>query len=263
MCTQIPPKSSFCCQHRTVLKFYRDDCWAKPNRGRAELLINQSKTQFIKKAYCEGKRIHLKGSQITEKSSYESNVLWSWRYMENERGKRRRAAWVDLPKSHTSFEWVDLQQSYPTCRFCLRSIVRWRCETTDKTEKKRTQNFELKQEGLRSSKIRRIHHLRDPADYAWKAKCWWDGHNMRRQSERSTKRTLAGSWGTPSWKTSNQVGRYVRHKAYLLALQLGTNQAACQHHRVPIAATSCMTMAGQRNGYKRKCGPRDEWKWAT
>ncbi|KAE9418827.1 hypothetical protein Angca_008951, partial [Angiostrongylus cantonensis] len=44
--------------------------------------------------------------------------------------------------------------------------------------------------GMRSSDLRNLSHLRDPGEYASRAKHRWAGHIMRRTEDRWTKRTV-------------------------------------------------------------------------
>ncbi|KAK6761274.1 hypothetical protein RB195_022365 [Necator americanus] len=99
--------------------------------------------------------------------------------------------------------------------------------------------------------------LRDPAEYVSKAKHRWAGHIMRRIDDRWTKRTL--EWiprdakrprGRPPTRWSDVFAARMDQ----LRAQLDTAQGPRQRHSRSLR-TSWMTMARERNEWKRCWGP--------
>ncbi|KAK6760801.1 hypothetical protein RB195_022026 [Necator americanus] len=178
---------------------------------RIGLRINRKKTQFMKNPYCEDGGVQLEGFQIVETSSYV--YLGRSMNMENdlkeELNRRMRAAWAafyEIAEQQTDQNlrahlfgstvlralcyaaetWAD---TAATCRKLL--TTQRALERCLRKFNKRTQHLD----GLRSSDIRRMCRLRDPAEYISKANHRWAGHIMRRIDDRWTKRTL-------KWKRS-------------------------------------------------------------
>ena len=63
---------------------------------RIGLRFNRRKTQFMKNAWCEGTRVEVGGSPITETNSYVylGRSMNMENDLEEELGRRRRAAWA-------------------------------------------------------------------------------------------------------------------------------------------------------------------------
>ncbi|KAL6723479.1 hypothetical protein Aduo_018478 [Ancylostoma duodenale] len=215
---------------------------------RIGLRINRAKTQFMKNAYCEGKRIELDGSGIKETSSYV--YLGRSMNMENnlieELDRRRRAAWAafgplreatdqladpDLRAQlfdstvlpalcYAAETWADTAATSKALRTIHRALERCLLRYN-----RRTQH----QAGLRSSDLRRISRLRDPAEYVSKAKHRWAGRPPTR------------------WADVFKV------RMDQLNAQLEWNQNSRQRH----LRCSWMTVARDRIEWKRCWGPHD------
>ncbi|KAK6728894.1 hypothetical protein RB195_006138 [Necator americanus] len=111
--------------------------------------------------------------------------------------------------------------------------------------------------GLRSSTLRGMSRLRDPAEYVSKAKHRWAGHIMRRIDDRWTKRTL--EWiprnaKRPQGRPPTRWGDVFATRMDQLRAQLDTAQRPRQRHSRNLR-TSWMTMARERNEWKRCWGP--------
>ncbi|KAK6747825.1 hypothetical protein RB195_000799 [Necator americanus] len=111
--------------------------------------------------------------------------------------------------------------------------------------------------GLRSSDLRGMSRLRDPAEYVSEAKQRWAGHIMRRIDDRWSKRTL--EWiprdaKRPRWRPPTKWGDVFATRMDQLRAELDTVQGArqCQSRNL---RTSWMTMARERNEWKRCWGP--------
>ncbi|KAK6730617.1 hypothetical protein RB195_007218 [Necator americanus] len=115
--------------------------------------------------------------------------------------------------------------------------------------------------GLRSSDLRGMSRLRDPAEYVSKAKYRWAGHIMRRIDDRWTKRTL--KWiprvkaKRPRGRPPTRWGEVFAARMDQLRAQLDTAQGPRQRHSRSLR-TSWMTMARERNEWKRCWGPHVE-----
>ncbi|KAK6747184.1 hypothetical protein RB195_000415 [Necator americanus] len=111
--------------------------------------------------------------------------------------------------------------------------------------------------GLRSSDLRGVSRPRDPAEYVSKAKHRWAGHIMRRIDDRWTKRTL--EWiprdaKRPRGRPPTRWGDVFAARMDQLRAHLGTAQGPRQRHSRSLR-TSWMTMARERNEWKRCWGP--------
>ncbi|KAK6738990.1 hypothetical protein RB195_020837 [Necator americanus] len=176
---------------------------------RIGLRINRKKTQFMKNAHCEDGGVQLEGSQIVETPSYV--YLGRSMNMENdlkeELNRRMRAAWAAfaavreatdqltdhdlrahlfdstvLPAlCYAAETWADTAATSRKLLITHRALERCLLKFN-----RRTQHLA----GLRSSDLRGMSRLRDPAEYVSKAKHRWAGHIMRRIDDRWTKRTL-------------------------------------------------------------------------
>ena len=172
------------------------------------LRINRKKTQFMKNALCEDAEMELEGTPIMETSSYV--YLGRSMNMENdlreELNRRRRAAWAAfgplkeatdqltdpelrahlfdstvLPAlCYAAETWADTVATSKALRTTHRALERSLLKMT-----RRKQHLV----GLRSTDMRRMSRLRDPAEYVAKAKHRWAGHIMRRTDDRWTLRT--------------------------------------------------------------------------
>ncbi|KAK6749788.1 hypothetical protein RB195_002036 [Necator americanus] len=176
---------------------------------RIALRINKKKTQFMKNAYCEDGGVQLEGSQIVETPSYV--YLGRSMNMENdlkeELNRRMRAAWAAFAAVREATDQLtdqDLRAHLfdSTVLSSLCYAAKTWADTTTTSRKLLSTHRALKRcllkfnrrtqhlAGLRSSDLRGISRLRDPAEYVLKAKHRWAGHIMRRIDDRWTKRTL-------------------------------------------------------------------------
>ena len=115
--------------------------------------------------------------------------------------------------------------------------------------------------GLRSSDLRRMSRLRDPAEYVSKAKHRWAGHIVRRTDDRWTKRTL--EWiprevKRPRGRPPKRWADVFVEKMDQLRNQLDTIQDYGLETRGRLQArglqTSWMTFARERNDWKKCWG---------
>ncbi|KAK6729601.1 hypothetical protein RB195_006570 [Necator americanus] len=235
---------------------------------RIGLRINRKKTQFMKNAHCEDGGVQLEGSQIVETPSYV--YLGRSMNMENdlkeELNRRMRAAWAAfaavreatdqltdqdlrahlfdstvLPAlCYAAETWTDTaatsRKLLTTHRALERCLLKF---------KRRTQHLA----GLRSSDLRGMSRLRDPAEYVSKAKHRWAGHIMRRIDDRWTKGTL--EWiprdaKRPRGRPPTRWGDVFAARMDQLRAQLDTAQGPRQR-RSRSLRTSWMTMARERN----------------
>ncbi|KAK6757612.1 hypothetical protein RB195_015434 [Necator americanus] len=246
---------------------------------RIGLRINRKKTQFMKNAHCEDGGVQLEGFQIVETPSYV--YLGRSMNMENdlkeELNRRMRAAWAAfaavreatdqltdhdlrahlfdstvLPAlCYAAETWADTAATSRKLLTTHRALERCLLKLN-----RRTQHLA----GLRSSDLRGMSRLRDPAEYVSKAKHRWAGHIMRRIDDRWTKRTL--EWiprdakrprGRPPTRWSDVFAARMDQ----LRAQLDTAQGPRQRHSRSLR-TSWMTMARERNEWKRCWGPHVE-----
>ncbi|EYB94618.1 hypothetical protein Y032_0169g215 [Ancylostoma ceylanicum] len=240
------------------------------------LRMNRTKTKFMKNAFCDGERIELEGTQIAETMSYV--YLGRSLNMENdlkeELGRRRRAAWAAfgplreatdqltdhelrahlfdstvLPAlCYAAETWSDTAATLKSLRTVHRALERCLLRYNRRTQL---------QAGLRSSDLRRISRLHDPAEYVSKAKHRWAGHIMRREDDRWTRRTL--EW-IPR-ETKRPRGRPPTRWADVFAArmdQLNAQLETSQNSRRRRPRCSWMTMARERIEWKRCWGPHDK-----
>ncbi|KAK6725891.1 hypothetical protein RB195_004299 [Necator americanus] len=110
--------------------------------------------------------------------------------------------------------------------------------------------------GLRSSDLKGISRLRDPAEYVSKAKHRWAGHIIRRIDDRWTKRTL--EWiprdaKRPRGRSPTRWGDMFAARMDQLRAQPDTAQGPRKRHLRSLR-TSWMAMARKRNERKRCWG---------
>ncbi|KAK6764936.1 hypothetical protein RB195_025032 [Necator americanus] len=165
---------------------------------RKGLRINRKKTQFMKNAYCEDGGVQLEGYQIVEAPSYV--YLGRSMNMENdlkeELNRRMRAAWAAFPAVREATEqltdrdlrahlfdstvlptlcyaaetWADTAATSRKLLTTHRALERFFLKFN-----RRTQHLAC----LRSSDLRGMFRLRDPAEYILKTKDSRAGHIMR------------------------------------------------------------------------------------
>ena len=112
--------------------------------------------------------------------------------------------------------------------------------------------------GLRSSDLRQMSRLRDPAEYASKAKHRWAGHIMRREDDRWTRRTV--EW--IPWDCPRPRGRppkrwgdvFVEH----VKLMRNSRTADSRGRHQRSQRTSWMTIAKERTEWKSCWGPHNQ-----
>ncbi|KAK6736808.1 hypothetical protein RB195_019480 [Necator americanus] len=243
---------------------------------RIGLRINRKKTQFMKNAHCEDGGVQLEGSQIVETPSYV--YLGRSMNMENdlkeELNRRMRAAWAAFAAVREATDQLT-DQDLRAHRFdsTLLPSLCYAAETwadTAATSRKLLTNLRALERcllkfnrrtqrlaSLRSSDLRGMFRLRDPADYISKAKHRWAGHIMRRIDDRWTKRTL--EWiprdaKRPRGRPPTRWGDVFAARMDQLRAQLDTAQGPRQRHSRSLR-TSWMTMAKERNEWKRCWGP--------
>lgn len=235
---------------------------------RIGLRINRKKTQFMKNAWCEGQHIELDGSPITETSSYV--YLGRSMNMENdmkeELARRQRAAWA----AFGPLREVTNQLADPDLRAHLFDMTvlpalcyageTW-AETSATTNALRVTHRALERcllrynrlsqhrAGLRSSDLRNMSRLRDPADYVWKAKHRWAGHIMRREDDRWTRRTA--EW-VPRGQTRPRQRPATRWSDVFVRLmkQSRLQQSSTRRRHQSRLPTSWMTLARDRMEWK-------------
>ncbi|VDL70797.1 unnamed protein product [Nippostrongylus brasiliensis] len=109
--------------------------------------------------------------------------------------------------------------------------------------------------GLRSSDLRQMSRLRDPADYTSNVKHRWAGHIIRRDDDRWTRRTV--EWlprdctrprGRPPARWSDVFVERIKTMLYSR-----TADSRLRHSR--LRPTSWMTIARQRREWKFVLGP--------
>ncbi|KAK6756094.1 hypothetical protein RB195_014468 [Necator americanus] len=243
---------------------------------RIGLRINRKKTQFMKNAYCEDRGVQLEGSQIVETPSYV--YLGRSMNMENdlkeELNRRMRAAWAafaavreatdqltdqDL-RAHLFDSTVLPELCYAAETWADTAATSRKLLTTHRALERCLLKFNRRTQhlaGLRSSDLRGMSRLRDPAEYVSKAKHRWAGHIMRRIDDRWTKRTL--EWipryaKRPRGRPPTRWGDMFATRMDQLRAQLDTAQGPRQRHSRSLR-TSWMTMARERNEWKRCWGP--------
>ncbi|KAK6760917.1 hypothetical protein RB195_022112 [Necator americanus] len=233
---------------------------------RIGLRINRKKTQFMKNAYCEDEGVQLEGYQIVEILSYV--YLGRSMNMENEEelNRRMRAAWAAFAAVREAADQLTDQDlrahlfdSTVFTALCYAAET-W-ADTTATSRKLLTTHGALEScllkfnrctqhlAGLRSSDLRGMSRLHDPAEYISKAKHRWVGHIMRRIDDRWTKRTL--EWiprdaKCPRGRQPTRWGDVFATRTDQLRAQLDTAQGPRQRHSRNLR-TCCMTMARERN----------------
>ncbi|KAK6760849.1 hypothetical protein RB195_022061 [Necator americanus] len=243
---------------------------------RIGLRINRKKTQFMKNAHCEDGGVQLEGSQIVETPSYV--YLGRSMNMENdlkeELNRRMRAAWaafVAIKEATDQLTDQDLRAHlfdstvFPALCYAAET---W-ADTAAKSRKLLTTHRALERcllkfnrctlhlADLRSSDLRGMSRLCDPAEHVSKAKHKWAGHIMRRIDDRWTKRML--EWiprdtKRPRGRPPTRWGDVFAARMDQLRAQLDTAQGPRQRHSRNLR-TSWMTMARERNEWKRCWGP--------
>ncbi|KAK6728975.1 hypothetical protein RB195_006185 [Necator americanus] len=168
---------------------------------RIGLRINRKKTQFMKNAHCQDGGVQLEGSQIVETPSYV--YLGRSMNMENdlkeELNRRMRAAWAafaavreatdqltdhDL-RAHLFDSTVLPALCYAAETWADTAATSRKLLTTHRALERCLLKFNRRTQhlaGLRSSDLRGMSRLRDPAEYVSKAKHRWAGHIMRRST---------------------------------------------------------------------------------
>ncbi|KAK6765248.1 hypothetical protein RB195_025254 [Necator americanus] len=166
---------------------------------RIGLRINRKKTQFMKNAYCEDGRVQTEGSQIVETSSYvylgrSINMGNDLKEVLNRGMRAARAAFAAVREATDQLT----DQDFRACLFdstflpALCYAAETWADTATTSRKLLTTNRALERcllkfdrrrqhlAGLRSSDLRDMSCLCDPAEYVSKAKHRWAGHIMRR-----------------------------------------------------------------------------------
>ncbi|KAK6763479.1 hypothetical protein RB195_023977 [Necator americanus] len=243
---------------------------------RIGLRINRKKTQFMKNAHCEDGGVQLEGSQIVETPSYV--YLGRSMNMENdlkeELNRRMRAAWAafaavreatdqltdhDL-RAHLFDSTVLPALCYAAETWADTAATSRKLLTTHRALERCLLKFNRRTQhlaGLRSSDLRGMSRLRDPAEYVSKTKHRWAGHIMRRIDDRWTKRTL--EWISrdakrPRARPPTRWGDVFPTRMDQLRAQLDTAEGPRQRHSRSLR-TSWMTMARERREWKRCWGP--------
>ena len=247
------------------------------------LRINRKKTQFMKNAYSEGNGIQLDGSPITETPSYVylGRSMNMENDLEEELNRRSKAAWAAFgPLREATNQLTDPELRAHLFDTTVLPALCYAAETwadTVTTSKKlRTTHRALERcllnhnrqsqhrAGLRSSDLRRMSRLHDPAEYISKAKYRWAGHIVRRTDDRWTKRTL--EWipreaKRPRGRPPKRWADVFVEKLDQLRNQLDTIQDSGMVTRGRLHArrlpTSWMTLARERNDWRRCWGLHD------
>ncbi|KAK6749833.1 hypothetical protein RB195_002068 [Necator americanus] len=243
---------------------------------RIGLRINRKKTQFMKNAYCEDGGVQLEGSQIVETPSYV--YLGRSMNMENdlkeELNRRMRAAWAAFAAVREATDQLTDQDlrahlfdstalpalCYAAETWADTAATSRKLLTTHRALERCLLKFNRRTQhlaGFRSSDLRGMSRLRDPAEYVSKTKHRWAGHIMRRIDDRWTKRTL--EWIPRGAKRSRgrpptRWGDMFATRMDQLRAQLDTAQGPRQRHSRSLR-TSWMTMARERNEWKRCWSP--------
>ncbi|KAK6749545.1 hypothetical protein RB195_001890 [Necator americanus] len=191
-----------------------------------------------KYAYCEDGGVQLEGSQIVETSSYvylgrSMNIDLN---LKEELNRRMRAAWAAFaPVREATDHLTDQDLRAHLFDSTVLPALCYAAETL------RTQHLA----GLRSSDLRGMSRLRDPAEYVSKAKHRWASHIMRRIDDRRAKRTL--EWiprdaKRPRGRPPTKWGDVFVTRMDQLRAQLDTAQEPRQRHSRNLR-TSWMRMA--------------------
>ncbi|KAK6740826.1 hypothetical protein RB195_008964 [Necator americanus] len=167
--------------------------------------INRKTTQFVKNAYCDDGGVQLEGYQIAKTSS----CVYLGRSMEIENdlkeglNRRMRAAWATFAavreateqnlRAHLFDSTVLLALCYATETRSDTAATSKKLLTTHRALERCLLKFNRRTQhlaGLRSSDLRGMSRLRDPAEYVSKAKHRWASHIVKRIDGRWTKKTL-------------------------------------------------------------------------
>ncbi|WKY00652.1 hypothetical protein Q1695_015016 [Nippostrongylus brasiliensis] len=243
-------------------------------RRKIGLRINRKKTQFMKNSWCDEGHIELDGSPIAETKSnvYLGRSMNMDNDMKEELIRRRRAAWSafgSLKEATDQLQDADLRahlfdstvlpalcyaaETWPDTSATAKSL-----QVTHRALERCLLKFtRLSQHraGLRSSDLRQMSRLRDPADYTSKAKHRWAGHIMRRDDDRWTRRTV--EWlprdctrprGRPPARWSDVFVERIKTMLYSR-----TADSRLRHSR--LRSTNWMTIARQRREWKSCWGP--------
>ncbi|KAK6765544.1 hypothetical protein RB195_025449 [Necator americanus] len=156
---------------------------------RIGLRINRKKTQFMKKAYCEDGGVQLGGSQIM-KTSLHLNLGRSMNMekdVKEELNRRMRAAWAVFTAVREATDQLtgqDLRAQvfdstvlpalfYAAETWADTAVTSRKVLTSHRSLERCLLKFNRRTQrlaGLRSSDLRRMSRLRDPAEYISKAK---------------------------------------------------------------------------------------------
>ncbi|KAK6761527.1 hypothetical protein RB195_022555 [Necator americanus] len=159
---------------------------------RIGLRINRKKTQFMKNAYCEDEGVQLEGSQIVETPSYVylGRSMNMENDLEEELNRRMRAAWATFAavreatdqltdqdlRAHLFDSTVLPALCYAAKTWADTAATSRKLLTTHRALERCLLKFNRRTQhlaGLRSSDLRGISRLRDPAEYVSKAKHRW------------------------------------------------------------------------------------------
>ncbi|KAK6760491.1 hypothetical protein RB195_021816 [Necator americanus] len=246
-------------------------------RGRRiGLRINGKKTQFMKNAHCENGGVQLEGSQIVETPShvYLGRSINMENDLKERLSRRMRAAWAafaavrettnqltdqDL-RAHLFDSTVLPSLCYAAETWADTAATSGKLLNTHRALERCLLKFNRRTQhpaGLRSFDLGGMSRLRDPAEYVSKAKHRRTGHIMRRIDDRWTKRML--EWiprdaKRPRGRPPTRWGDVFAARMDQLRAQLDTAQGPRQR-RSRSLRTSWMTMAKERNEWKRCWGP--------
>ncbi|KAK6725967.1 hypothetical protein RB195_004343 [Necator americanus] len=223
----------------------------------------------MKNAYCEEGRVQLEDSPILEPLSYV--YLGRSMNMENdlkeELNRRMRAAFAAVREATGQLTDQDLRAylfdstvlpalCYAAKRWADTAATSRNLITTHRELERCLLKFNRRAQylaGLRSSELRGMSRLRDPAEYISKAKHRWAGHIMRRIDDRWTRRTqewIPGDAKRPRGGQPTRWGDVFAAQMDKLRAQLDTAQGPRQRHSRSLR-TSWMTYVRERNEWKR------------
>ncbi|KAK6750351.1 hypothetical protein RB195_002369 [Necator americanus] len=239
---------------------------------RIGLRINRKKTQFMNNAHCEDGGVQLEGAQIVETPSYV--YLGRSMNMENdlkeELNRRVRAAWAafaavreatdqltdhDL-RAHLFDSTVLPALCYAAETWADTAAMSRKLLTTHRALERCLRKFNRRTQrlaGLRSSDLRGMSRLRDPAEYVSKTKHRCSDHIMKRIDDRWTERTL--EWfprdakrlrGRPPTRWGDVFAQMDQLRA-----QVDTAQGPRQRHSRSLRK-SWMTMPSRGHSFKQE-----------